>query len=73
MKLIAKYVELNLRRVSLWTRSLTDRGTQDEAACAAVADLYNGFWGPWAMLDTWPEARARGWRATPAMSQSQLV
>jgi len=36
-----------------------NRGRKDAAACAAVEKLYGGFWGPWAMLEAWPEARQR--------------
>lgn len=47
-----------------------DRGSQDPAACAAVADRYDGFWGPWAMLEAWPEARERAW---PAPHKQELT
>merc|ERR1711924_128877 len=43
-----------------------DRGHVDIAeACSAVSHRYNGFWGPWVLLDSWPEARARSLRAQP--------
>eukprot|EP01062_Namystynia_karyoxenos_P003461 TRINITY_DN11238_c0_g1_i1.p1 TRINITY_DN11238_c0_g1~~TRINITY_DN11238_c0_g1_i1.p1 ORF type:complete len:597 (+),score=113.64 TRINITY_DN11238_c0_g1_i1:70-1791(+) len=41
------------------------RGKQDPAACDMVAGRYRGFWGPWAFLDTWADARARAEPAVP--------
>jgi len=49
-----------------------DRGSPDPASCTVVEKLYNGFWGPWAMLDAWPEARGRAQKKGPAPSAVSL-
>jgi len=49
------------------------RGRHDPGACKAVQEKYQGFWGPWAMLDAWPEARQRAWRFTDKQLTDHLV
>jgi arylsulfatase I/J len=38
-----------------------DRGHVDVQAACVQVERYGGFWGPWAELEAWEEARGRTW------------